>query len=494
MQHLIFSPLNLTVLCVYLAAMVIIGLRLAGKQHTTEDFFLAGRRMPWLIVAMSMFASLTSAVTYMGLPAAAYTENISMIVVCIISPIVAPFLILIFYPFYQRLRVTTSYEYIGHRFGAPGRYASSALFILARVGWVGVVIYAPAIALSVVTGLPLWGAILLMGAVATAYTFLGGVSADIWTDVIQFFIMIGGAVWLCVTLIDRVPDGVSGIFAIAAETGHLKVFEWRFSLYEMSGAVVAVTFFFQLMQDYGTDQTTVQRLMATPTLRGVSRAIIFNAVVDFFLIGILLFIGIGMFAYYRHFPELLTEGIAGDRLLPHYIIQALPNGVSGLLITAIFAAAMSSMDSGISSLATVVVNDFVRPLRREPLPEKRELWLARVLTLVFGVFGTLAAFYVTTFEHIIQAYTSIISLFNAPILALFLLGMLTRRGRFAGWCVGAPIAIIGNLWLQYVVKAHWVYYFPFSFGVCILIAYVVSLFLPGKPPRRELTIWGRAGE
>ena len=134
MQPAVFSPLNYAILFAYMAGMLAIGWIFAGRQKTTEEYFLAGRRMPWLIVAMSMFASLTSAVTYMGLPAAAFTENISLIVVCIISPIVAPVLIFVFYPVFCRLRVTTSYEYIGLRFGRPARFAVSALFILARLG------------------------------------------------------------------------------------------------------------------------------------------------------------------------------------------------------------------------------------------------------------------------------------------------------------------------------------------------------------------------
>jgi SSS family solute:Na+ symporter len=484
----LFSPLNFVVLFAYFAAMVAIGLRLAGKQRTTEDYFLAGRRMPWLAVAMSMFASLTSAVTYMGLPALAYKENVGLIVVCVVSPLVAPVLVRVFYPFYQRLRVTTSYEYVGRRFGRTARLATSGLFILARLGWLGTVIYAPALALSVVTGLPMWGAILLMGAVATCYTTLGGISADIWTDVLQFILMIGGAVWIAVSLIHQVPDGISGIMTLARDTGRLDVFRWR-GLFEMSAAIVAVSFFFQLMQDYGTDQTTVQRLMTIPTLRGTTKAILFNAVTDFLTIGLLLFIGLGLFAFHTAHADLLPDGIAGDRLLPYYIIHAMPNGVSGLLIAAIFAAAMSSMDSGINSLSTVLVNDFIRPFRRVLRGEAHDLKLARTLTLAFGAFGTGVAFFVSTFDHIIEAYTTIISLFNGPILAMFLLGIFVPRARFAGWVAGAAVSIPATLWLQYVVKAHWIFYFPFSFLVAMGVGTLVSLMLPRKPVPEGLTLW-----
>jgi len=488
---MMFSPLNYAILFIYLGAMLGIGWLFAGRQKSTEDFFLAGRKMPWLVVAMSMYASLTSAVTYMGLPSAAYQENISLIVVCIISPLVAPVLIYVFYPFYRRLHVTTSYEYIGLRFGRSARFSVSGLFILARLGWLGTVIYAPAVALSVVTGLPLWASIVLMGLIATGYTALGGISADIWTDVVQFVIMVVGAAWLALTLIHRVPGGVEGIISTAGAAGHLRVLDWHFSLYEMTGAVVALSFFFQLMQDYGTDQVTVQRLMTTSSFRGVVKAILFNAITDFLIVGLLLFIGIGMFAYYAAFPALIPADIPGDRVMPYYIIHALPNGVSGLLVTAIFAAAMSSMDSGISSLATVVVNDFVKPLRTRIVDDRQDLKLARWLTLAFGVAATAVAFYISSFEHIIKAYTAIISLFSGPVLALFLLGIFSRHARFPAWVLGCVIAIPATLCIQYVVKVHWVYYFPFSFGVTFLIGLIAGFFIKGEPADPALTIWGR---
>jgi len=490
MQSAAFSALNYAILFVYMAAMLAIGGLFARRQKTTEEYFLAGRRMPWLIVAMSMFASLTSAVTYMGLPAAAYTENISLIVVCVVSPLLAPVLIRVFYPVFCRLRVTTSYEYIGLRFGRRARFAVSALFILARLGWLGTVIYAPAIALSVVTGLPLWAAIVLMGLVATGYTVLGGITADIWTDVVQFLIMVIGAAWLAATLVARVPGGLAGIFSAAADAGRLHVFNTRLSLFEMSGWMVAVTFFFQLMQDYGTDQTTVQRLMTTSDLRGVTKAILFNAATDAILIALLLFLGIGMFAYYAAFPGLLPEGVAGDRILPYYIIHALPDGVSGLLVTAIFAAAMSSMDSGISSLSTVIVSDFVRPLRRAARPDQDDLRLARLLTFALGALATGVAFFVSSFTHVIQAYTTIISLFSGPVLALFLLGLFAPRASFGGWLAGAAAAIPATLAIQYIARVHWVYYFPFAFGVTFLVGLFASFLRPGPAAPDALVLRG----
>jgi SSS family solute:Na+ symporter len=249
-----------------------------------------------------------------------------------------------------------------------------------------------------------------------------------------------------------------------------------------------------MMQDYGTDQVTVQRLMSVRTNRGMVKAIFFNAATDFFVIALLLFIGLGLFAFYHHNAGLLPEGISADAVFPYYVVHALPAGFAGLLLAAVFAAAMSSMDSGINSLATVVTHDFVRPLRHGNTDEARDLVLARLLTLLFGAAATGIAFFVSSLGHIIKAYTTFVSLFSAPILALFLLGMLTVRARFAGWVAGCLVSLPATLILQRVVKVHWVYYFPSSFLVAFIVGYAASLVLGNplhEPTDVDLTVHGR---
>ena len=481
-----FGTLNYTVLALYLLAMLGVGLFFARRQASTEMFFLGGRRLPWLAVAMSMYASLTSAVTYLGLPGTAYSENIALIVVCIMSPVVAPFILVLFYPLYHRLHVTSSYEYIAKRFGPAAHYGVAGLFILARLGWLGTVVYAPALAMSVVTGIPLWSCICMMGLLATAYTALGGLAAVVWTDVVQFIILIGGAVWVAASLVQGVEGGAPAIMELARETGRLHVADWTFDLFTISGPVVALSFFFQLMQDYGTDQVTVQRLMATGSLRKTVKSVVFNAFTDFFIIGLLLFIGLGLFAFFGQGG--LPETVTGDGAMPYYIIHHLPHGISGLLITAIFAAAMSSMDSGINSIATVIITDF-----RLKVPSLSPITLARIITAVLGICATALAFYVSTIGGIIKAFASFMSLFSAPVLALFLLGVLTRRGNFYGWLAGLAVSVPATGWLQHSIEAHWVYFFPFSFLAAFLTALAASRLFKTEPAPRNLTLFSRNG-
>ena len=470
-----FGTVNYIILSVYLAAMLFIGFFFAGRQKTGEDYFLAGRKMPWLVVAMSMFASLTSASTYMGVPGIAYADNIAILFGVMVSPIVAPILIFTFYPFYRRLGVTTSYEYIYHRYGSAARYVVSLLFVLARLGWLGVVIYAPAMALSVVSGINLTLAICLMGLLATVYTAMGGLAAVLWTDMIQFVILVGGAVWVLLSLVGNVSGGFEQIIEIAKQAGKFDVFDWRIDLYKMTALTAAISWFFVFMQDYGTDQITVQRLISVKNSRGTAKAIIFNSISDVVIVSMLLFIGIGLFAYYQQRPSPEQGSLSADKMLPFYIITVLPVGVSGLIITAIFAAAMSSMDSGINSLATVVVNDFVKPLRKATSGSIGEVTLARVLTVVLGLLATGMAFYASNLEHIVKAWSWFIGLFAGPILAIFLLGILTRWANFAGWLIGTVAAIAATIWLQNATEVHWVYYFPFCFIISFSAGLIASV-------------------
>jgi len=468
-----FGTLNIVILATYLLAMLLIGLHFSRRQQSGEDYFLAGRNMPWIPVAMSMFASLTSAITFMGLPARAYEENIALLVVCFVSPLLVPILVLVLYPAYRRHGVTTSYEFIGLRYGQAGRTAVSILFVLARLGWMATVVYAPALALSVATGLPLYLTILLMGGMATFYTVLGGLAAVLWTDVVQFVILVAGAFWVAGDVIIKAPGGIHQILDIAREAGHLNIFSLNFSLVEMSGLIVAVSFFLQMLQDYGTDQITVQRMLAIKHNSGVTKAAIFNACTDIVMVALLLFIGLGLFAYYQLHPE-AAPPISADAALPHYIMQVLPAGLSGLLISAIFAAAMSSMDSGINSLATVIEHDFIKPFFPKTPMGKSVVSRARRLTLLLGILATELAFGVSCMTNIIDSFATFMGLFNAPVLALFMLGLISKHARFRDWVISVVAAVSGTLFLKYIANVHWVYFVPFSFSISFSLTWILS--------------------
>ncbi len=477
-----FSGTHGLVIAVYCAAMAAMGLRLAHRQHTAEDFFLAGRRLPWLAVAMSMYASVTSAVTYMGVPGVASTGNISLLVVGAMSLLVAPVLARLVLPVYRRLGVTTSYAYAEHRFGRPARLCAAGLFLLARLAWLGLVIYAPSLALTVATGLPLWASIVSIGVLATAYTAMGGLAAVVWTDVVQFVLMVGGALWIASALAARVDGGAAAILRLAAPEGLLHARDWVFDPSRMNGLAVAIAYAFILLHDYGVDQVTVQRLLAIRTPGGVTRAIVFNAVTDILMVAVLLFVGLGLAAFHAAGGGPPAPGLPADAWLPHFAIRELPPVVGGLIVAAVFAAAMSSLDSGINSIATVVVEDFVRPVRGALLTDSAALGLARILTVGLGAAATLAAFSVSRIGGMVKAFFAFTGFFSAPVLALFALGMLTRRCRFEDWLPAATVALGLTVGVHRAGLCHEIYLFPASFLVTFGLGLALGLARPIPAP------------
>lgn len=490
-----FGQLNYAILGIYITAMISVGVYFSRKQTSISDYFLAGRKLPWMAVAMSMYASVTSAMTFMGLPGLAYSQNVTLLVVCLMSPVIAPVLIFLIYPLYRKLNLTTSYEYISFRFGRNARVATAVLFILARLGWLGTVIYAPALALHVTTGIPQHLAICIIGLLATIYCVMGGLSAVIWTDVPQFIIMISGAVIMIIVLCGLIPDGAMGILHEGHLADKINLFDWSIQPGQMTALAVALAYVFILLQDYGVDQVTVQRLLAVKTDRGVTKAILFNAVTDFLIIGMLLFIGLGLFVYYQHHPALLPSDLSPDRILPWFILHELPKGISGLIIAAIFAAAMSSVDSGLNSLTTVILHDVAAPLSGHEDMKKHGVLIARIITFTLGALATLVAMYV--FEYIggiIKSFYTFMGLFSAPVLALFLLGMVTKRANFNGWIIASVISVASIVLIDKNTQLHEIYFFPVSAMITIVLGYLLSLPLPSaaaNPDYRWVKVMSR---
>jgi SSS family transporter len=482
-----FGLLNTVILIAYMLAMVVIGVFFSGKQKTTEDYFLASRSLPWLPVAMSMYASVTSASTYLVLPAKAYSENVSLLVASIVSPLVAPLLIFVIYPVYRRMRVTTSYEYIGARFGLAARQAVAVLFVLARLGWLGTVLYAPSLAMHVTTGWSLAACILTLGVVATVYTVMGGLSAVVWTDVVQFLILVVGAFWVLGTLLCTVPGGAPAIWQAAAEAGRLKVFDLHLNagsgsisgvFLHMSIWSVSLHMVLNMCHEYGTDQVTVQRLMAVREDRGVTKAILFNAATDFVLTAVLLAIGLGLWAFYRQDAAGLPALPSADGILPYYIRHNLPAGIAGLVITAILAAAMSSVDSGLNSIATVLDSDLLGVWRKRHGSEGGEIRVARGMTVVLGAIATGIAFVMADIGGILDGLSSVMSLFSAPVLVLFLLGMLWRRTAFVAW-LGALVVSLPTVWyVNNRTPVDWSWRFPLAFVLTLVLTVVLTFVLP----------------
>ena len=466
-----FGFLNSFILILYLFFLLVIGFYFSKKNKNLDYFFIGNRNLPWLPVAMSIFASVTSATTLIAVPGLIISQNISFISIGLASLFVAPIIMKIFYSKYHQMKLITSYEYLNNRFGYNAQLYASLLYILFRLSWLGLVIYAPALALSITTNIPIFSCILLMGLISTIYSTLGGISAVIWTDVVQFIILLISIIWIAILLPYQIDGGLNSIIDLSKLSGKFDIMDWK-NLATLSAPLIGIHFFLQLMYDYGTDQITVQRMMATGTQNKTIKAIMFNAIADLLIISLLIFIGLGLFVFYLNNP--LPDQISGDKILPYYIIKELPNGLSGLLITAIFAAAMSSMDSGINTISTVLI-------KNTPIKIRKNLKTARSISIVLGFMTTILALFISkTSNLLIENFYNFMSLLCAPILALFLLGVLTKKGNFSGWLVGLIFSIISTLWIQYFDIIHSMYLFTFSFILCFITGFLFSYLFNKK--------------
>ena len=477
-----FGWVNYAVLGVYLAALVAMGVYFSRRENTTDDFFRAGRRIPWWAAGLSVYGTMLSAITFMAIPAKLYGTNWLYFVSIFGLFLIIPVITRAFIPFYRRLDVTTAYEYLEKRFNVVVRMLGSVMFLLMQFGRIGIVLLLPSIALSIVTGINVYLCIAMTGVLATVYTVMGGMEAVIWTDVLQVIVLMAGAIISLVLIVVNVPGGVGELHRVALENGKL---EWAdFSLDFTTATVwVLLLAFPNTLIPYASDQAVIQRYLTTRDEKSASRGLWLCA---FLGIAALAFwaLGTALYGFYRAHPALLSPALAKpETIFPWYIVNELPTGVAGLVIAGVFAASMSSLDSSMNSMSAAVVTDFYRRFRKNP-SEASCLRLAKVVTAVVGVLGIVFALSMvgTDIKSIWDQFNVILGLFGGALAGLFLLGIFTRRGTGRGAIVG----LVAGSAILYSVKTFTSLHF-FLYGVigmfsCVIIGYAVSRLMPEEAP------------
>lgn len=485
----------------YLGLVVGFGSLFYRQQKSTEDFFLGGRSIGWFPIGISIMASLFSAITLMGSPAEYFTHNIELYLFHTAVLLVAPLILFVFMPFYHKLKVVSAYEYLERRFNLPVRLLASGIFIFWRLCWMATAVYVPSLVLSVVTGLPLISMILVMGILATFYTTLGGMKAVIWTDVIQAVVLWGGIGMTIFILIKSMPNGAADIWQIAKAAGRTQLLDFQFSFTNRVtfwGLLVGP--FFVLCSFYGADQVTLQRYFSSRSLKDSRRSFLLNIVLVMIVNATLVVIGLGLFAFYQKNPQLLDANFQGDKVFPYFIAHQLPAGISGLMLAAIYAAAMSSIDSGINTVTTAYITDFHKRLNlfnpnRVAVSDREILRLARILTFIIGAVITTLACFVGQLGSIIEITNKIVNSFSGPLISIFILGMLTRRA--------TPYAVMTASITGTVLTVYAIFFTPISFlwypaiggFFTLIIGYSLSFF-ENKPAETKLQglVWRFSGK
>ena len=469
------DKLDLAIIAIYLVGITLFGLRFRKRQRSIRDYFLASRNIPWWAIALSIVAAETSTLTIISIPGLAYDTNLAFLQVVMgyaLGRVVISFVLL---PHYFRGDLYTAYELIERRFGRALRSLTAGIFLLTRTAAEGVRVYAVSIVVAIALGTGEVWSIAIITVLTLIYTFEGGLAAVIWTDVVQTAIYVAGTLVGVWTILHLVPGGWSAIHAAAAGAGKLKVFDFRPSFwipYTFWAGVIGGTAF--TTASHGTDQLFVQRLLAARGQKQSAAALISSGVAILFQFALFLLVGVMLWAYYR-----VPSANFGkpDRIYPTFIVKQMPHGISGLLIAAILAAAMSNLSAALNSLSSSAILDFYLRLRPNS-DEKKRMNHSRLATFFFAVllFG-LAILSLHKVGRVVEVGLQIASVAYGALLGVFLLGVLTKRANQRG-------AMVGMLFGFGIELCMWHWQVPWTWWVIIgtivtfAVGYAFSSLVP----------------
>lgn len=469
------NKVDFAIIALYLAGITLFGLRFRKKQRGLRDYFLAGRDIPWWAIALSIVAAETSTLTIISIPGLAYDTNLTFLQV-VMGYVVGRFVIsFLFLPHYFRGDLYTAYELIERRFGRALRSTTAGLFLLTRAAAEGVRVYAVSIVVSIALGTGEVASIAIITVLTLIYTFEGGLAAVIWTDVVQTVIYVGGTIIGLVTVAHLVPGGWTAIHAAALSAGKLQVFDFRMNFwlpYTFWAGVIGGAFL--TTASHGTDQLIVQRLLAARGEKQSVTALLSSGIAILFQFALFLVVGVMLWAFYRQPSAAFGRP---DRIYPTFIVTQMPHGVSGLLIAAILAAAMSNLSAALNSLSSSAIMDFYARLRPES-DEKTKMRLSRLSTLAWAIvlFG-LAVIALHKVGRVVEVGLQIASVAYGALLGAFLLGTLTRRANQRGTIVGMFCGFGIELYLWLGTHVPWTWWVLIGSGVTFLVGWTSSFVL-----------------
>lgn len=453
------NVVDVSVLVVYLGAVVGLGCWLSRRSGNTEGFMAANRSLPGWAVGLSIFGTFVSSISFLANPGKSYADNWNPFVFGLSLPIAAAIATRWFVPFYRRTGEISAYHHLEHRFGPWARTYAVLCYLLTQLARMGTILYLVALALAPLTGWDVRWIIIGTGVLVTLYTLVGGIEAVIWTDAVQSVVLSAGILLTCVVLLAGMPEGPGQIFEIADRYDKFSLGSFGAVLDEPTFWVLLVYGLFINLQNFGIDQSYVQRYITAKSDRAAVGSVWLGALLYLPISALLFFIGTGLFAFYEVRPELLAAGPDGplkaDAVFPHFIAHQLPVGVTGLLVAGILAAAMSSVDSSLNCTATLVLQDIYKRYARPHAAERESMWVLWTSTIVWGAVGTGTALAMMHVSSALDAWWQLAGIFSGGMLGLFLLGMISRRARSPEAATGVVIGVLLILWLSLSQASWW---------------------------------------
>jgi SSS family transporter len=483
------------------------------RQTSLDTFLVAGRRMAWLPVGLSLMAALNSGVDYLTQPSATIQFGLVLLVGTLSWIAIYPWVAAVVFPFYHRLHFYSVYEYLEARFDVRVRTLAAGIFILWRLGWMATALYVPCLAIDAVTGgqFDLTWMIIGLGALVTLYTMLGGIQAVVWNDVVQFFVMFAGLATTVVIVASSVPGGMSEVWRAAEDAG--KTALWVPIGEPTAGGFDSVRAFFVQplhvpallsalivgrMAQYTSDQVMVQRLQTTRTINDARQAFIVNAAGDAIWMTGLSLVGLALFAYFQH--ERPPDGLQPDRMLPYFMARAFPAGAVGIVIAAILAASLSSIDSAIHACSSVLVVDGYNRLalgsdarlhEASPEQQQRQVMVSRLATVLVGAAGTTIATNVSTIGSLIEIWNKLINSFSGPLFGIFILAMFSARASSGAALAGGMAGAITSYHVAYHSGLSFLWPSTFGLVATLIVAGAVTLLAGRDVQGGESFTWSK---
>jgi SSS family solute:Na+ symporter len=480
------NAIDLAVIVIYLAGVTLFGLRFRRKQRTLKDYFLADNTIPWWAISLSIVAAETSTLTVISVPGLAYDKDfrfLQLVIGYLIGRTIVSFL---FIPQYFRGELVTAYQLIERRFGQRLRSLTAGMFLVTRAAAEGVRVFAIAIVVRIALGSLLSGlsdyqrdvsAIAVVTLLTLVYTFEGGMAAVIWTDVIQLTIYIAGTIVGFFTILHLVPGGWQTIHSIAGHAGKFRLIDTSWNLtstYTLWSGIIGGAFL--TTASHGTDQLIVQRLLSARSQRQSQAALLSSGVAIFFQFSLFLLIGAMLFVYYRFFPpaEAFTRT---DTIFPTFVVTRMPHGISGLLISAILAAAMSNLSAALNSLSSTTIVDFYVRIAPQSTEERRVRY-SRIATIAWGVLLFGLALLARNGGKVLEMGLSIASVAYGSLLGVFLLGVLTKSASERGAMIGMVFGFVLNMYLWLFTGISFTWYVVLGSLATFIVGYSASWLMP----------------
>jgi SSS family solute:Na+ symporter len=483
------------------------GFYFSKRQKSSDRYFSGSKTIPAWAIGISIFATLLSSVTFLAYPAAAYKSNWILLVQGLMVPIVLVGLIGIIVPLFRKVIRLSTYEYFERRFGFFARMYSSLAFMLTHFSKMGTVLFLVSIALASFTHFPVLTIMLCLSFAIITLTMLGGMEGVIWMDVVQGFLLVGGGLLCLGILLFRPVAGPVETLHQAFAMGKIDVGPYNFSLSDLTIWVMIINGAFYALQKYGTDQTIVQRYLAAKSDKDAKKAAYIGVFASVSVWTLFMLIGALLYVFYHTGTATLPKEITSDKVFPYFISTQLPVGVVGLVLSALVAAALASLQSDLNCLSAIGVEDYFQRLKPN-CTDKQRLTMGRIFVFVAGLIMITVAYLFVQWqgEGILGIVFGLYAIFSAGIVGIFLLGVLSRRANKQGLYIGIATCIVFTAYAVLTttkIGDHLMidlgkFNFPhhkymlgvYSHIIVFVVGYVASLFFKSEPADIHLTIYG----